>query len=328
MRATAPSDVVLAAAPPRRRESEFAGARTAWWEYGPAEEDALETVLLVHGFRGTHHGLQPVVARLPEIRFIAPDLPGFGESARMPREHALAAFADWLVEFVAQVDPAARARVVGHSFGSLVVANALAGLAPRPITLINPIAASPLGDGAGGLMGRLAIAYYAAGARLPEPVGRAILSNRLITRVMSEVMAVSRDRALRAWIHAEHDRHFSDFGDRDSLLEAYRASLSDSVLAHAGEFPARTTIIAGARDVVAPVETQLELVRAMPEATLHVIEGVGHLVHYETPVAAARILRELAEERATAPDAGASTGASSSDAASVGSDDERSGAAA
>ena len=55
------------------------GATTAYWVYGP--EDAETTVIAVHGFRGEHHGLEPVLAYLPEVRVVAPDLPGFGESA-------------------------------------------------------------------------------------------------------------------------------------------------------------------------------------------------------------------------------------------------------
>lgn len=65
--------------PVQRREVEVHGGTTAYWAYGP--DDADTTVVAVHGFRGEHHGLEPVLAFLPEVRVIAPDLPGFGESA-------------------------------------------------------------------------------------------------------------------------------------------------------------------------------------------------------------------------------------------------------
>ena len=36
---------------------------------------------MVHGYRGDHHGLEPVIAAAADgVRIISPDLPGFGES--------------------------------------------------------------------------------------------------------------------------------------------------------------------------------------------------------------------------------------------------------
>ena len=62
----------------------------------------------MHGFRGEHHGLEPVVAHLPEVRVISPDLPGFGETPPLPgRTHDIDAYAGWLRGFVAAVAPGA-----------------------------------------------------------------------------------------------------------------------------------------------------------------------------------------------------------------------------
>lgn len=291
MRIHNPNDEALRSMPSTGVRGHVAGAALRWWEYGP--QDAPTTVVLVHGFRGTHHGLLPVVARFaddPSVRFVAPDLPGFGASDALPREHTLDAYAAWLRGFLDQLDPDRRAVVLGHSFGSLVVARDAAALAPRLIVLVNPIAAPAL-EGTAVIGTKLAIFYYWLGSALPAPLGRALLRSRLITRVMSEVMAVTRSRALRAWIHREHDRHFSAFADRRTLLEAFRASVSDSVLRHADALPAGTVLVAGERDAIAPLDDQRRLVAAAPHVSLHVIEGVGHLTHYETPVAVARVLR-------------------------------------
>lgn len=283
-----PLQSALAAIPVRERSLELLGATTRLWDYGPADADT--TIVLVHGFRGTHHGLLSLVGAMPEVRFLAPDLPGFGESAPLEREHDLDAYAEWLRAFLAAVDPAGEAVVLGHSFGSLIVARAVSQLAPRRIVLVNPIAENAL-EGPERLLTGLAIGYYRVGAALPSPLGHALLGAPLITRVMSEVMATTRDRALRAWIHAEHDAHFSEFASRKVLLEAFRASVSDDVLSHAGEFPAGTVLAVGERDQIAPLEGSRRLHAAMAGSTLHVIGGVGHLIHYETPLALARILR-------------------------------------
>ena len=40
-------------------------------------------------------------------------------------------------------------------------------------------------------------------------------------------------------------------------------------------------------DDITPLEAQRRLVTLFPDAELSVIEGVGHLIHYEKPVEAA-----------------------------------------
>jgi pimeloyl-ACP methyl ester carboxylesterase len=278
----------------RRIDVDVAGTRTAVWLYGPP--DASDTVVLVHGFRGTHHGLLNLVALLPDVRFIAPDLPGFGESGEFEGEHTLDAYAAWLAELLEVVDAESRAVVLGHSFGSMVVARDVAALGNRRIVLVNPISENAL-SGPERIPTAVAVGYYRLGAALPDAAGNVLLKSPLITRVMSEVMAVTRSRALRAWIHDEHERHFSDFTSRRALLEAFRASVSDDVLSHAAEFPEGVHLVVGERDRIAPLAGSERLHDAMPGSTLHVIEGVGHLIHYETPTALARIFAGFLAEK-------------------------------
>ncbi len=76
-----PHAAALARIPVREGSVEVLGSTTKYWEYGPA--DAAHTVVIAHGYRGDHHGLEPVIALLPEVRFISPDLPGFGDSTPM-----------------------------------------------------------------------------------------------------------------------------------------------------------------------------------------------------------------------------------------------------
>lgn len=265
-------------------EVETLGMRTPAWQYGAPDGPPI---VLVHGFRGDHHGLEGLAkaaaALAPELRVIVPDLPGFGESPAIPgRAHDLDLFGEWLCAFTAQVrDPESGFAILGHSFGSLVVANALSqGLSPHSTSLINPISAPAL-EGPQALMTQLAIAYYRAADVLPEAPSRMLLGHSLIVRLMSEVMAKTRDRALRAWIHDQHDRYFSKFSDSRSLLQAFRASVSHTVTEYAGAFRTPTLVVAGDRDDITPLSEQLALTRRIPDARLRVVPGVGHLVHYE-----------------------------------------------
>jgi pimeloyl-ACP methyl ester carboxylesterase len=281
---------LLAATPVVRREVPVGGGTTAYWEYGPA--DAHTTLIAVHGFRGEHHGLEPVVAHLPGVRVISPDLPGFGETPPLPGiTHDLAAYVGWLRGFVDAVAPGAV--ILGHSFGSIVVAAAVAEGMPAPLViLVNPIGAPAL-EGPRGVLTRLAIFYYWAGARLPARLGDALLRNRVIVRVMSISMAKTKDRELRAFIHDQHDTYFSRFADRDMLRDAFVTSVSHDVSQFAERVAQPTLLIAAERDDITPIEAERRLSKKFPDAELVEIPDVGHLIHYETPAVAAESIRRF-----------------------------------
>lgn len=294
MPVASPYAAPLARIPVVRREAEVLGGRTAYWVYGP--DDADTTILAVHGFRGEHHGLEPVVAFLPGIRVIMPDLPGFGETPPLPgRRHDIDAYADWLTAFADAVAPAGSARpvVLGHSFGSIVSAAAVArGLATPRLILVNPIGAPAL-EGPRGILTRLAIFYYWAGARLPRRIGTGLLRNGLIVRIMSIAMAKTRDRGLRAFVHDQHDRYFSKFADRDVLRDAFVTSVSHDVSEYAERISVPTLLVAADRDDITPIEAERVLRTRFADARLVEIAGVGHLIHYEKPREAAAAIRDF-----------------------------------
>lgn len=290
MVAPSPYAEALARIPARERDLEVLGSRTHLVEYGP--QDADRTVVLVHGFRGDHHGLGPVVAQLPGIRFLAPDLPGFGGSEPLAdRPHDIEGYAAWLDAFLRAAGVHGTAVLLGHSFGSIVVSAAVASGVPTPrLILVNPIGQNALA-GPRGVLTRLAVLFYRLGAALPERLGFAALRSRLVTRVMSVTMAKTDDRALRRWIHEEHDRYFSAFATRQSLLEAFRASVSHDVSEYAAAITPSTLLVVADEDDITPLAAQEHLVTLFPDARLDVITGVGHLIHYEKPVEAAAAIR-------------------------------------
>lgn len=282
----------LAAIPVTEHTLEVLGSTTRYWAYGPA--DAAVTLLIVHGYRGDHHGLEPVVASLPGVRIIAPDLPGFGSSTPLREAaHDIPGYAAWLDAFASALGLRGTAVLLGHSFGSIVVTAAIAAGLPTPrLILINPISTDPM-SGVNGALARLTRLYYAVGRRLPAKAGGAWLGNPAIVRFMSVTLAKTPDRTLRRWIHEEHGRYFSAFSDRDTLAEGFDASLSTDVTAFAAALTMPTLLIVGEDDMIAPVEGQRRFAASLPDARLIELPGVGHLVHYEQPEVAARAIDEF-----------------------------------
>lgn len=281
----------------RTAEVSILGGTTRYWDYG--DPSAPTTLVLVHGFRGDHHGLEPVVAQLPGVRMISPDLPGFGASTPLTQaKHDIDGYARWLRAFAGSLGIDGRFVLLGHSFGSIVVSAALAdeaapdALHPNDVVLVNPIG-QPALEGPRGIMTRLAIFYYWLAAALPRGLGFGLLRNRAIVRVMSVTMAKTKDRSLRRWIHDQHDRYFSAFSDRDVVLDAFTASVSHDVSEYAARIPERTLLVAAQKDDITPISAQYRLQKLFPDARLVVIPGVGHLIHYETPAEAARAIEDF-----------------------------------
>ncbi|MHA6630176.1 alpha/beta fold hydrolase [Pseudonocardia sichuanensis] len=279
----------VARVPVREDEIAVRGGRTRLWVYGP--EDAAHRVVFLHGLRGDHHGLEPILAHLDGVRVLVPDLPAFGASPPLPGDrHDVAGYAAWARDLLAAVAPDGDAVLAGHSFGSIVAAAALAGdAAPavRGLVLVNPIAASAL-TGPRRVMTGLTVLHHRVAAALPERAGTWLLRHPLVTRIASVAMATTRDAELRRWIHAEHDRYFSTFADRRTLLEAFHASVRHDVGESAAAIGVPTLLVAAERDDIAPLPAQQALAGRFADARLAVVPTTGHLAHYEAPAAVAR----------------------------------------
>jgi pimeloyl-ACP methyl ester carboxylesterase len=254
---------------------------TATWHLG----DGGPKVLLVHGFRGDHHGLLGVAGALPEVRFTIPDLPGFGKTPGLESGHSLENYGRWLADFSAS--SGGYDLVLGHSFGSLVVSSALSqGLSVEKVALQNPI--TTRASESSSLANRLVDRYYERGSK----AGSNLLTSQLVVRGMSIALAKTKNPMLRRFIHRQHSSYFSVFESNKSVAEGYKAASTSSVLDFVDHLPKKLMAIAGDKDVVAPLEGQQKLAE-LAGADLRVIRGVGHLTHYERPSEVASHLSEF-----------------------------------
>ncbi|MDQ5861046.1 MAG: alpha/beta hydrolase, partial [Actinomycetota bacterium] len=270
-----------------------------YWTYEPVRATPdTRTILVIHGFRGDHHGLLRVADQLPEMRIIMPDLPGFGSSAAFASgKHSVEQYGTFVTAFMAALGLGPDTVLLGHSFGSIVASHFVATHpgTVTPLILINPIAGPALA-GPKGIMTKLAVLYYRLAARLPRPLGLALLRSPLIVRVMSEAMAKTADKELRRFIHGQHHAYFSAFANRESLLESFTASVSGHVAEVAGKLNLPVLLVAGEKDEIATLPDQHRLAALLPDGVLKVIPGVGHLIHYETPGPAAGFIRSFLKD--------------------------------
>lgn len=287
---------------PQRIDYTVDGHPTAVWlhSFGASARTDTRPVLMIHGFRGDHHGMDLIAGAIRDRDVIVGDLPGFGLTPPLPSGLSLDSYCDHLAGLVAEVTRRWQVApiVLGHSFGSILVAHMAAR---RPSTaaeliLINPIT-TPALEGSAKVLTALTRFYYSLGARLPETIGHQLLANPVIVRLMSEVMATSRDRGLRRYIHDQHARHFSTFSDRTSLAAAFDVSVAHTVTEVAGQLRMPTLVIAGDKDAIAPMAATRAFAAGLADAQFIELPGVGHLVHYERPDEAASAIMVFCQDR-------------------------------
>ncbi|MGO1318902.1 MAG: alpha/beta fold hydrolase [Galactobacter sp.] len=281
---------------------EIGGARVRTWLY-PSRGVQRGIVLAVHGFRGDHHGLRRLVNALPDYTVVAPDLPGFGASdpfSDAAYTHSAPGYVPVVVGLARALDLPPSTVLLGHSFGSVVAAYTVAehpGLFGQ-LVLVNPICRPALQTSASQAVSTAVVAgYYELSALLPRRVGESVLRARLVVDVTTAAMLTSKAPLVKDYVRDQHRTYFAAFSDPETLLSAYRSSITHSVRDVASRITTPTLLVAGEKDPLGSVRGQQRLADTIGNAQLDVIPGVGHLIHYETPAAAAAFIEDFLSQR-------------------------------
>ncbi len=267
------------------------GSHTKYWVYNPTQ---TQTILMVHGFRGNHLGLQYIIAGLSAYRVIVPDLPGFGESLPMTeRAHDIDGYSDFTREFM-KLTGLRQPVLLGHSFGTIVAAHLTAREAElfSKLILINPIIVSPR-VGLSGPVTKLVEAYYWLGTAMPGRFSQRVLTSRLFNRGMSLSLSRTKDPDLRRLVYKHHLSDLDQAQHRRVIAESFAASITKTALDDAAHIHLDTLLIAGNQDPIASAKSQHRLHAAITRSRLILIPKVGHLVHLETPAAASDAISDF-----------------------------------
>ena len=72
------------------------------------------TIIMIHGYRGTHHGLARIAEELgDQYNLIIPDIPGFHKGERLD-DYSLDSYVAWLYRFVTEQKLATPPILLGH----------------------------------------------------------------------------------------------------------------------------------------------------------------------------------------------------------------------
>jgi pimeloyl-ACP methyl ester carboxylesterase len=272
------------------------GCNSAYWFY-PSPTIEAPAIVLIHGYRGNHRGLEAIAGALDDFNVYIPDIPGFGKSEPFEKNHSIQNYADWLSGFITALELNRKPILLGHSFGSIICAAFAANSSQiSMLVLENPVSAPAL-EGDKVFISKLTEKFFEVISSVRPSLADWLLKSWPMVRGMSIVMTKTRDRELRAWIHKQHDDNFSDFASTRVALEGYAASISDNVRNYAGKFQVPTLVIIGDRDEITSTKHQQQMADSIPvrkHVSLH--QGIGHLTHYESPALVADDIRTFVTE--------------------------------
>lgn len=262
--------------------------KTYYWEYGNSESNI--TVILIHGFRGDHHGLELIAKELLEFHLIVPDLPGFGLSEPFLQHHTNA-YTQWLHQFLCCLNDKRILVILGHSFGTILVSAAIAsGLPVNQVILVNPLAQTmPRYN----FLAQLTTFYYWLASKLPERVSQNLLQSKLVVTIMNRVMIKTTNKKTKQWIYQQHYQYFTNVTSKETIFSTFHMMKNCSVSQYANKISTRCLIITAEKDKVSAISDQKKLASLFSNVELCIIPQYGHLLHYEAPVTVAMKIKDF-----------------------------------
>ena len=237
---------------------------------GPTSGPAI---IMLHGLSDSWFSYSRVLPLFPpDRRIVVPDLRGHGDSDRPPG-YRMEDFAGDVIRLMDALK-IEKAAIVGHSMGSFV-ARKVYELAPGRVWRLVLTGAGPSGNTA-------TVNEVLSGvAGFTDPVDERFVRDFQMSTVntpmppafMDAVIANSRRMPVRVW--------------KASLA----GMIADDIkLVRPG---VRTLVVGGRQDSVFSATEQMVLARQFPQGELHLVEGVGHTLHWEQPAAFVNALKRF-----------------------------------
>lgn len=236
------------------------------------EQGSGVPVVLIHGFPLCRKMWQPQMHALADIgyRVICPDLPGFGESPHFTGPVSMSRYADAVIRLLDELG-IDKAVVGGMSMGGYVLLN-LAERYPERILAAMFLVTRAAADDQEGKKKRSALIAEVENGNLlivPDAFAQVLFAAETLERDPRLVSAV------REWMEATSVAAIvgglSAMRDR----EDYVGKLAD--------FKMPNLVVGADQDLAVPLEHSLALAEGLPEATLKVVPGAGHMANLERP---------------------------------------------
>jgi pimeloyl-ACP methyl ester carboxylesterase len=232
-------------------------------------DPTLPAIVLLHGagFDHTTWALHTRWFAHHGFAVLAPDLPGHGRSSGKPLP-TIADMADWTAALI-EASGATKAKLVGHSMGSLI---ALETAARHPASVAG-----------------LSLIGTAATMTVGPDLLRAAEANDQAAIDMVSIWGLGFQAELGGslapglWMHSGAQRVLERCRPSVLFNDLAACNAYQGALAAAATITVPTTLILGERDMMTPAKAGKALAAAIPHAKTIVLPGAGHMMMAERP---------------------------------------------
>jgi pimeloyl-ACP methyl ester carboxylesterase len=232
-------------------------------------DSTVPTLVLLHGagFDHTTWALHSRWFAHHGFGVLAPDLPGHGRSSGAPLA-TIAEMADWTAALI-EAAGATKARLVGHSMGSLI---ALETAARHPARVSG-----------------LSLIGTAATMTVGPDLLRAAEANDQAAIDMVSIWGLGFQAELGGslapglWMHSGAQRVLEQCRPGVLFSDLSACNAYQGALAAAAKITVPATLILGERDMMTPAKAGKALAAAIPNAKTIVLSGAGHMMMVERP---------------------------------------------
>lgn len=258
-------------------------------EAGPADG---QLALMIHGWSSSRFALSPLMPYIKErYRALAIDLPGFGESPRLPGRTTISDYVDIVASLIKTLTPERKAILIGHSMGgmiSLTLTLRFPELVERMVLLCPTIS------------GRLSLFINMFVAPITF-IERFAIANQLVSTLEPYFLSITDQLMRPASFAAETGLTQADYeklradarrrGQGRVRAECFSAMRQNDLRGKICDIEAPALVIWGMEDNTVPLRDGSVIAREWPEADLRVIANAGHWPHFETPKVTERYIR-------------------------------------
>jgi pimeloyl-ACP methyl ester carboxylesterase len=236
--------------------------------YNEQTGDGGQTLLFLHGWRSDKevwHGIIQTLGNY-EIKKLAIDLPGFGQSQIPPEPMTVGDYANIVAEFIKKLE-LKNVIIVGHSFGGRVGIK-LSSVHPELISKL------VLVDSAGFPMPAAKKSLMKAGAKIAKPFFKPQFMQGLRKKIYKQIGA-------------------EDYLATPELQETFVNITNEDLSEDMKKIQAPTLIVNGENDKVTPVEYGELMKLLIPNSKFLILKSAGHFSFLDKPEEFVKNLKEF-----------------------------------
>jgi len=243
-----------------------------------------QVALLIHGWSSSWYAMSPLIPLLRKrYRCLAVDLPGYGQSPRLPQRITMTDYADTLAALVRQLTPNKQVVLVGHSMGGMI---SLTMALRHPDLVERMILLAPTITGNLSLFINLFVSPITMIERFVVADWLVSLFEAQLAKITDRIMRPASLAAKTGMSEADYERLRGDArqgGQGKVRAECFMAMREGDLRGKLAAIQVPILAIWGLEDNTVPLRDASVLAEELPKADLRFIPNVNHWPQFESP---------------------------------------------